>query len=164
VGVFLWARYPSIHSKQSSINTKNQDHFRGKREQLSKFQGRLPSSHGHKLALTVLLLPTSLDGGRSKWRWYRSILPIRNSTSLESYGRTMPRALWWSQGGRSFLMSEVPLHCRWHSINKSLGAPIPHGGWLTGAPYSQETAFPWDPTVGLYLRPYGSPRGVSGFL
>ena len=28
---------------------------------------------------------------------------IRHSTPLEPYSRTMPRALWWSQGGPSFL-------------------------------------------------------------
>ena len=34
---------------------------------------------------------------------------IRNSAPLEPYSRPMPKALWWSQGGALFLMSEVPL-------------------------------------------------------
>ena len=29
----------------------------------------------------------------------------------------------------------------------------------TGAPRSYETAPPYDPTIGLYLGPYGGPRG-----
>ena len=35
---------------------------------------------------------------------------IRNSTPLGPYCRTMPRALWWSQGRGLFLMSEVPMY------------------------------------------------------
>jgi hypothetical protein len=34
---------------------------------------------------------------------------IRNSAPLAPYGRTMPRALCWSEGGGLFLVSEVPL-------------------------------------------------------
>ena len=40
---------------------------------------------------------------------YRGILLIRNSASLGLHSRTMPRALWCSQGGVRFLMREVPL-------------------------------------------------------
>ena len=40
---------------------------------------------------------------------HRGTSLIRNSASLGPYGRTAPRALWWSQGGGLFLMSEVPL-------------------------------------------------------
>ena len=40
---------------------------------------------------------------------YRGISLIRNSASLGPYSRTVPRALWQSQGGVLFLMSEVPL-------------------------------------------------------
>ena len=40
---------------------------------------------------------------------YRGTSLIRNNPSLESYLRLMPRALWWSSGGRLVLMSEVPL-------------------------------------------------------
>ena len=35
---------------------------------------------------------------------------IRNSAPLGPYSKTMPRALWCSQGGGRFLMSEVPLY------------------------------------------------------
>ena len=38
-------------------------------------------------------------------------LAIRNRSPLGPYSRLMPRALWWSWGGRRFLMSEVPLFC-----------------------------------------------------
>jgi hypothetical protein len=34
----------------------------------------------------------------------------------------------------------------------------------TGAPRPEETATPWDPTVGPCLGSYGGPRGGSGFL
>jgi len=40
---------------------------------------------------------------------YRGTSLIRNSAPLAPYIRTMPRALWWSQGGGLFLMSEVRL-------------------------------------------------------
>ena len=40
---------------------------------------------------------------------YRGTSPITNSAPLGPYRGNMPRALWWSQGGRQFLMSEVPL-------------------------------------------------------
>ena len=36
---------------------------------------------------------------------------IRNCRPLGPYSRPVPRALWWSQGGGRFLMSEVPLSC-----------------------------------------------------
>ena len=39
---------------------------------------------------------------------YRGTSLVRNSAPLAPYSRTMPRALWWSQGGGLFLMSEVP--------------------------------------------------------
>ena len=35
---------------------------------------------------------------------------------------------------------------------------------VTGVPRSSETAAAWDPTVGLFLGPYGSPWGVGSFL
>jgi len=41
---------------------------------------------------------------------YRGTSPIRNSADLGPYSRAIPRALWWSQGGGLFLMSEVPLY------------------------------------------------------
>ena len=40
---------------------------------------------------------------------YRGASLIKNSATLGSYRRAMPRALWWSYGGGLFLMSEVPL-------------------------------------------------------
>jgi len=40
---------------------------------------------------------------------YRGTSLTRNSAPLGPYSRTMPRALWWSEGGGLFLMSEVPL-------------------------------------------------------
>ena len=45
---------------------------------------------------------------------YRGTSLIRNSPPLGPYrgpySRPMPRALWWSEGGWRFLMSEVPLY------------------------------------------------------
>ena len=41
---------------------------------------------------------------------YRGTLLTRNSAALGHYRRTMPRALWWSEGGELFLVSEVPLY------------------------------------------------------
>ena len=35
---------------------------------------------------------------------------IRNCDSVGPYSRTVPMLLWRSQGGRRFLMSEVPLY------------------------------------------------------
>ena len=40
---------------------------------------------------------------------YRGASLIRNPPLLGPYSRTIPRVLWWSQGGGLFLMSEVPL-------------------------------------------------------
>ena len=40
---------------------------------------------------------------------YRGTSLMRNSAPLGPYSRTMRRALWWSEGGVLFLMSEVPL-------------------------------------------------------
>ena len=42
-------------------------------------------------------------------RVYRGTSLIRNRTTLGPCSRPMPRVLWRSQGGRLFLMSEVPL-------------------------------------------------------
>ena len=36
---------------------------------------------------------------------------------------TIPRALWWSQGGRRFLVSEVPLYTRGRSLLPRNEAP-----------------------------------------
>ena len=41
---------------------------------------------------------------------YRGTSLIRKKNLLAFYSRTMPRVLWWSQGGRQFRMSEVPPH------------------------------------------------------
>ena len=41
---------------------------------------------------------------------YRGTSLIRNRPTLAPYSRLMSRALWWSQGGWRFLMSEVPLY------------------------------------------------------
>ena len=38
---------------------------------------------------------------------YRGSSLTRNTPSLGTYSRTKPRALWWAQGERLFLMSEV---------------------------------------------------------
>ena len=40
---------------------------------------------------------------------YRGTSLIRNRPPLGPYSRTMPRALWWSYGGREILVSEVSL-------------------------------------------------------
>ena len=40
---------------------------------------------------------------------YMGTLLIRNSTHLGPYSGTMPRALWWSLGGGSIFVGEVPL-------------------------------------------------------
>ena len=43
-------------------------------------------------------------------RVYRGTSLIRKHPFLGPYSRAMPRALWWSEGGGCFLMSEVPLY------------------------------------------------------
>ena len=49
--------------------------------------------------------------------WQRFYLRVEtlhsrlNRAPLGPYGRTMPRAPWWSLGGGRFLLSEVPLYC-----------------------------------------------------
>ena len=43
---------------------------------------------------------------------YRGTSLIRNSAPVGPYSRTIPRALWWSQGVEPFLMSEAPLYSR----------------------------------------------------
>ena len=43
---------------------------------------------------------------------YRGTSLIRNTAPLEPYRRTMPKALWWSQGRGLFLISKVPLYRR----------------------------------------------------
>ena len=40
---------------------------------------------------------------------YRGTSLIRITPLIGPYSRTIPRVLWWSQGGGLFLMSEVPL-------------------------------------------------------
>ena len=40
---------------------------------------------------------------------YRGTSLTRKRLALETYSRSMPRALWWSKGGGLFLMSEVTL-------------------------------------------------------
>ena len=40
---------------------------------------------------------------------YRGTSLISNTPLLGPYNRTIPRFLWWSQGGVLFLMSEVLL-------------------------------------------------------
>ena len=54
----------------------------------------------------------SQEPGNASWQvsaLYRGTSLIRNGLPLGPYSRTRPRALWWSQGGGQFLMSEVPL-------------------------------------------------------
>ena len=41
---------------------------------------------------------------------YRGTSLIRNRAPLESYSRTLPRALWWSYEGGRLFVSEVPLY------------------------------------------------------
>jgi hypothetical protein len=55
---------------------------------------------------------------------YRDTLLIRNSAPLGPYSRTMPRALWWSQGGGLFHMSEVPLYYADHSRSAQSHIPL----------------------------------------
>ena len=52
---------------------------------------------------------TRSDTMRAPPTTYRGTPPIRNSTLLGPYIRTMHRALWKPLGGGLFLMSEVPL-------------------------------------------------------
>ena len=49
-------------------------------------------------------------GARQAASPYRGTSLIRKRAPLGHYSRTMPRALWWSQGGGRFLMSEVPMY------------------------------------------------------
>ena len=41
---------------------------------------------------------------------HRGTSPIRKRHPLGPYTKTMPRDIWWPQGGGRFLMSEVPLY------------------------------------------------------
>jgi len=41
---------------------------------------------------------------------YRGTSLIRNRPPLRPYCMAMSRALWWSEGGGQFLISEVPLY------------------------------------------------------
>ena len=53
---------------------------------------------------------------------------IRESAPLGPYSRTMPRALWWSEGGGLILTSEVSLY---RGASLTLGGetlPSQHGG------------------------------------
>ena len=43
---------------------------------------------------------------------YRGTSLIRNRPTIGSYGRTIPRILWWSYRGRPFLMNKIPLESR----------------------------------------------------
>ena len=54
-------------------------------------------------------LEVSLEAGCPFSGEYRGTSLMRNSAPLGPYSRTMPRALWWYQGGGLVLMSEVPL-------------------------------------------------------
>ena len=51
---------------------------------------------------------------------FRGTSVIRNSAPLGRYSRTMPRALWWSQGGSCFSCARCP--CR----NKRTPLPLAH--------------------------------------
>ena len=55
-------------------------------------------------------------GTESKQGACRGTSLIRNSTPLGPCSRTLPRALWRSQGGRLFLISEVCLYYRHRSM------------------------------------------------
>jgi hypothetical protein len=63
-------------------------------------------------------------------------------------------------------LSEKQVQIRYGGEYLKLKAGVP--SWkvsgvsgITGAPRSQETAFPQDPSVGLCLWPYGNPRGAA---
>jgi len=49
-------------------------------------------------------------GGADGGGGYRVTSLITSTPLLVPYSRTIPRVLWWSQGGVLFLMSEVPLY------------------------------------------------------
>ena len=53
---------------------------------------------------------TALSSFMSAYNWgYRGTSLIRNTPPPGPFSRTKPRALWWSKGGRLFLMSKVSL-------------------------------------------------------
>ena len=63
---------------------------------------------------------------------YRGTSLTRNRRPLGPYSRTMPRALWGSQGAGRFLRSEVPLYCvgmdSWADIlTSAVETTNPHG-------------------------------------
>ena len=69
---------------------------------------------------------------RAIWQLsYRDTSLIRNSADLGPYSRAMPRALWWSQGGGQFLMSEVPLQIAASGPQSSWQATL---CWAASAP------------------------------
>jgi len=95
--------------------------IRARREQLEKFQGLLPESQGHNLALTALCVPSSLDSKKAtedpRLRRY-----IPKPSLVQGYLAHKKQCLPWALqqvyaygpmavlGGVEFLMSEVPLY------------------------------------------------------
>ena len=51
---------------------------------------------------------------------YRGNSLIRNRAPLGPYSRFLPRAVWWSNVGGMFLMSEVPLNSTPHIANSRI--------------------------------------------
>ena len=73
-------------------------------EVLGRFKGPVVGRMS-LLATSGIVEAMLLEEGLS----YRATSLIRNRAPLGPYSRIMPRALWWSDGGGLFLMSEVPM-------------------------------------------------------
>ena len=65
--------------------------------------------------LCVVDALSALSGNSSVENVHRGTSLIRNSATLGTYSRTMPRALWCPLWGGLSLMSEVPLYSTIHS-------------------------------------------------
>ena len=63
---------------------------------------------------------------------YRGTSLIRKRLALGPYSSPMPRALWWSEGGRRFLMSEVPLYGCSLMAKRGRGGARRFRGWVVG--------------------------------
>ena len=150
MGVFLWARYPC---KRLPSRCFTHAHA------IPRAPVRLhyPFVHSVQIAVDLYQGPSQHSlGGVHAWRpcrkKYRGTSLIRNCTLPQYHPRPLGTGLHvlWGPTGGGVLMGEVPLF-------RSLAA---------GAPRSQETAPPWDPTVCIHvcLGPCGAVKGGGCFL
>ena len=101
--IFLLTNRARVNSKQfESLTPESGIGFRN------------TSSHRLYTPMPTHQTPPSSQGASQQTRlqtgmYYRGTSLIRNRTPLGPHGRHTPTVLWGSQGGRRFLMGEVPL-------------------------------------------------------